>query len=204
VNIDGGQTIGNSTSAHDFSWDITIAHRKYSRSLYSHRRGRPNNHAISRKLESSRGRKSKIGRQRSMGFTTPNRQQKVICPICTATRTSDENVWSAARLQGGSWSKRLVCANVFGLWLEISSPGHDEMRTCLSLLARRSWETILVSRLMTRRYDCSFVLAALCRLRGRAFIVVVRESWSAQRFQAEGVFSALPILARFLVGSRCR
>jgi hypothetical protein len=48
-------------------------------------------------------------------------------------RPSDENVWSAARLQEGSWWRRLVCANVFGLWLEIRSPGHDEMRTCLSL-----------------------------------------------------------------------
>ena len=42
------------------------------------------------------------------------------------------NVWSAARLQGKVWSRRQVCANVFGLWVEIVSPGHDEMRACLS------------------------------------------------------------------------
>ena len=30
-----------------------------------------------------------------------------------------ENVWSAARLQGEVWSRRQVCANVFGLWVEI-------------------------------------------------------------------------------------
>jgi hypothetical protein len=32
----------------------------------------------------------------------------------------------------GVWSKRQVCANVFGLWLETSSPGHDELRACPS------------------------------------------------------------------------
>ena len=44
----------------------------------------------------------------------------------------NENVWSAAGLQGDVWSRRQVCANVFGLWVEISSPGHDELRACLS------------------------------------------------------------------------
>ena len=33
-----------------------------------------------------------------------------------------ENVWSAARLQGLVWSRRQVCANVFGLYVEIFSP----------------------------------------------------------------------------------
>ena len=42
------------------------------------------------------------------------------------------NVWSAAGLQGEVWSRRQVCANVFGLCVEISSPGHDELRACLS------------------------------------------------------------------------
>jgi len=46
---------------------------------------------------------------------------------------TDENVWSAARLQGETWPRRQVCANVFGLQLESVSPGHDEMRACLSL-----------------------------------------------------------------------
>jgi hypothetical protein len=43
-----------------------------------------------------------------------------------------ENVWSAAGLQGEVWSRRQVCANVFGLLLEIISPCHDELRACLS------------------------------------------------------------------------
>jgi hypothetical protein len=34
--------------------------------------------------------------------------------------------------KGEVWSRRQVCANVFGLWVEISSPGHDELRACLS------------------------------------------------------------------------
>jgi hypothetical protein len=42
------------------------------------------------------------------------------------------NVWSAAGLQGKVWSRRQVCANVFGLWVAICSPGHDELRACLS------------------------------------------------------------------------
>jgi hypothetical protein len=47
-------------------------------------------------------------------------------------------------------------------------------------------------------------LLALCRPRGRAFVVEVRESGSAKRFQAEGVFSALLMLAWPLAGSRYR
>jgi hypothetical protein len=36
--------------------------------------------------------------------------------------------------KGKVWSRRQVCANVFGLWVESSSPGQDELRACLSLL----------------------------------------------------------------------
>src|SRR5258707_15677706 len=43
------------------------------------------------------------------------------------------NVWSAAGLQGEVWSRRQVCANVFGLYVEIFSPGHDELRAYPSL-----------------------------------------------------------------------
>jgi len=34
--------------------------------------------------------------------------------------------------KGKVWSRRQVCANVFGLWVESSSPGQDELRACLS------------------------------------------------------------------------
>ncbi len=59
---------------------------------------------------------------------------KPICPmLATLMPTRNQNVWSAARLQGLVWARRQVCANVFGLWLETNSPGHDEMRACLPL-----------------------------------------------------------------------
>jgi hypothetical protein len=47
---------------------------------------------------------------------------------------SNGNVWSAARLQGKSVGREDKSAQmyVFGLWLETSSPGHDELRACLS------------------------------------------------------------------------
>jgi hypothetical protein len=35
--------------------------------------------------------------------------------------------------KGEVWSRRQVCANVFGLYVEIVSPGHDELRAYPSL-----------------------------------------------------------------------
>jgi len=37
------------------------------------------------------------------------------------------------RTARGKRVREIVCANVFALWLEVISPGHDELRTCLSL-----------------------------------------------------------------------
>jgi hypothetical protein len=51
----------------------------------------------------------------------------------TPTFLFTDNVWSAARQQGEVWSRRQVCANVFGLYVEIFSPGHDELRAYPSL-----------------------------------------------------------------------
>jgi hypothetical protein len=34
------------------------------------------------------------------------------------------------------WARRQVCGNVFGLWWEIISPGHDEFR-CVAVLTSR-------------------------------------------------------------------
>ena len=104
--------------------------------------------------------------------------------------------WSAARLQGLVWARRQVCTNVFGLQVEIDSPGQDEMHACLSLLVARSSKTISRIRLRTRRCDCSFVLAAPVQTFGGGgtlykLVVVVRESGKAKRFQAQGVFSSL-------------
>jgi hypothetical protein len=57
-------------------------------------------------------------------------------------------------------SDRQVCGNVFGLWLENVSPGHDELR-CVPVLTSRSvvGETIISIRLKARRCDYSFVFA---------------------------------------------
>jgi hypothetical protein len=35
--------------------------------------------------------------------------------------------------KGEVWSRRQVCANVFGLYVENVSPGHDELRAYPSL-----------------------------------------------------------------------
>jgi hypothetical protein len=35
--------------------------------------------------------------------------------------------------KGEVWPRRQVCANVFGLYVEIVSPGHDELRAYPSL-----------------------------------------------------------------------
>ena len=35
------------------------------------------------------------------------------------------------------WARRQVCGNVFGLWVENVSPGHDEFR-CVPVLISRS------------------------------------------------------------------
>jgi hypothetical protein len=67
--------------------------------------------------------------------------------------------------KGKVWARRQVCANVYGLWLETSSPGQDELRACPSFKVGRSLKTIFRTRLRTRRCDCSFVLATPCRLR---------------------------------------
>jgi hypothetical protein len=48
-----------------------------------------------------------------------------------------DNVWSAAGLQGKSLGDRQVCGNVFGLSVEIISPGHDEFR-CVPVFTSRS------------------------------------------------------------------
>jgi hypothetical protein len=61
--------------------------------------------------------------------------------------------------KGKVWARREVCANVYGLWVETSSPGQDELRACLSFKVGRSLKTFFGPRLQTRRYDCSFVLA---------------------------------------------
>jgi hypothetical protein len=41
------------------------------------------------------------------------------------------NVWSAAPSQAESERDRLVCANVYGLLLELITPGQDGMRCAL-------------------------------------------------------------------------
>ena len=58
------------------------------------------------------------------------------------------------------WARRQVCGNVFGLRVEIISPGYDEFR-CVPVLTSRSvvGETIIGIRLKARRCDCSFVFA---------------------------------------------
>jgi hypothetical protein len=51
-------------------------------------------------------------------------------------------------------------AQMYRPLVEISSTGLDELRACLpSKSVGCSFETILVTRLETRRCDCSFVLA---------------------------------------------
>jgi hypothetical protein len=102
------------------------------------------------------------------------------------------NVWSAARLQGESLVEKTICANVFGLWVESSSPGQDELRACLSFKTLRSLKTIRNTRLRTRRCDCSFVVTYPVQTsveKLQTVVVVVWESGSTQRFQAEGAFS---------------
>ena len=54
-------------------------------------------------------------------------------PEAAGRAAYEVNVWSAARRQGEVWSRRQVCANVFGLLMETSSPGQDEMRAYRSL-----------------------------------------------------------------------
>jgi hypothetical protein len=62
---------------------------------------------------------------------------------------------------------------------------------CLSLQVGRSLKTIIGIRLRTRRFDCSFVLTVPMQTSVGKVVVVERESGSAKRFQAAGVFSAL-------------
>jgi hypothetical protein len=38
--------------------------------------------------------------------------------------------------KGKVWARRQVCGNVFGLWVEIISPGHDEFRYVPILTSR--------------------------------------------------------------------
>jgi hypothetical protein len=93
--------------------------------------------------------------------------------------------------KGKVWTRRQVCANVFGLWVEINSPGHDELRGVCPLKTRRSLKTIRNNRFQARRCDCSFVVAypKQTLVEKLQSVMVVWESGSAQRFQAEGVFS---------------
>ena len=49
----------------------------------------------------------------------------------------DENVWSAARLQGVARAKGSLRKCIRPV-VEHSAPGHDELRACLSLLVARS------------------------------------------------------------------
>ena len=44
-----------------------------------------------------------------------------------------ENVWSAARLQGKAEDKKASLRKCIRPLVEINSPGHDELRACLSL-----------------------------------------------------------------------
>ena len=44
-----------------------------------------------------------------------------------------ENVWSAARLQGKTEGEKTSLRKCIRPLMEISSPGHDELRACLSL-----------------------------------------------------------------------
>ena len=45
----------------------------------------------------------------------------------------DENVWSAARLQEKAEGEKASLRKCIRPVMEISSPGHDELRACLSL-----------------------------------------------------------------------
>jgi siroheme synthase len=49
--------------------------------------------------------------------------------------------------------------------MKTRAPGHDEFRCVPVLTSRSVVVTIIGIRLLARRYDCSFVLAVLCRLR---------------------------------------
>ncbi len=73
---------------------------------------------------------------------------------------------------------------------------------CLSLQVGRSLKTIISIRLQTRRFDCSFVLAVPVQTLVGKVVVVERESGSAERFQAAGVFSALSHAAAMLTAGR--
>jgi hypothetical protein len=118
----------------------------------------------------------------SVRRTSPPRGRVLQHPPLRGCTEVVTNVWSAARLQGEIWSRRQVCANVFGLWMESSSPGQDELRAWLSFKTRRSLKTIRNIRLQTRRCDCSFVLTAPVQTFGgeTLVVVVVKESRSAR------------------------
>jgi hypothetical protein len=74
--------------------------------------------------------------------------------------------------------------------MEPRAPGYNEFR-CVFVLTSRSLKAIIGVSLQTRGCDCSFILTVPVQtLVGKVF-VVERESGSAERFQAAGVFSAL-------------
>jgi hypothetical protein len=54
----------------------------------------------------------------------------------------DENVWSAARLQGKSVVEKTSLRKCIRPLVELNAPGHDELRAYLSLLVGRSLSTI--------------------------------------------------------------
>jgi hypothetical protein len=54
--------------------------------------------------------------------------------------------------------EKLVCANVFGLLMEVQSPGHDELCRVPVLISRSVIKDHFRRRFQARRCDCSFVL----------------------------------------------
>ncbi len=87
------------------------------------------------------------------------------------------------------WNEKASLRKCMWPLVEISSPGHDELRACPSLERERSSKTILEDRLWARRCDCSFVFAVPVQtLVGELLGVAVGEVGARQRFQAAGVF----------------
>lgn len=102
-----------------------------------------------------------------------------------------------------SLGERQVCGNVFGLWWSRVLLARMSSAARLSLQVGRSLRTIIGIRLRARRFDCSFVLTVpMQTLVGKVVEVVERESGSAKRFQAAGVFSALSHAAAAMTPGR--